>query len=211
MARLEDLTPGARVTGILPTGWVEVLSASWLGSAVALDYRDAAGRPDRVLIYRDSEPRLSLLPPSPNWTFAANGEIHNLAMEAYRIRLAGGFGPPAVSAEVGSSGAVEEVDIRRWLIQEETEQLRQAAVAEGGEPGSRLAVIDVEAFFVEAVNLLDGRIAVREPGRYEITNFPATLADVGGSPELGPQLLSRYGYITFLKPLYPSPIGPMQN
>ncbi|MEW6573756.1 MAG: hypothetical protein AB1374_09010 [Bacillota bacterium] len=45
MARLEDLTRGAMVKGILPDGPVTVVDVRWLGSvAVELTYKDAAGR-----------------------------------------------------------------------------------------------------------------------------------------------------------------------
>ena len=84
MARLEDLTPGARIKGILPDRWVEVVTSRWFGSTVIeLSYRDDAGRPDRVLLYRDNEPGIQLASASPDWTFDANGEIHKLVSNAY--------------------------------------------------------------------------------------------------------------------------------
>jgi hypothetical protein len=58
MARLEDLTRGAAVRGILPDGLVTVLDVKWYGAAVVeLTYKDAAGRPGNQLLYRDDEPR----------------------------------------------------------------------------------------------------------------------------------------------------------
>jgi hypothetical protein len=54
MARLEDLTRGAAVRGILPDGLVTVVDAQWHGSAVVeLTYKDASGRLGSELLYRD--------------------------------------------------------------------------------------------------------------------------------------------------------------
>ena len=45
MARLEDLTPGAAVKGILPNGLVTVVGTRWHGAAtLELTYKDATGR-----------------------------------------------------------------------------------------------------------------------------------------------------------------------
>ncbi|MGH7965355.1 MAG: hypothetical protein ACRERD_26685, partial [Candidatus Binatia bacterium] len=53
MARLEDLTRGASVKGILPDGLVTVVDVQWHGSAVVeLTYKDAAGRLGNELLYR---------------------------------------------------------------------------------------------------------------------------------------------------------------
>jgi len=56
MARLEDLTPGALVKGILPNESVAVIHAKWYGSNVLeLTYKDTAGNPGCELLYRDRE------------------------------------------------------------------------------------------------------------------------------------------------------------
>ena len=45
MARLEDLTRGTSVKGILPDGLVTVVDVKWIGNAaVELTYKDATGR-----------------------------------------------------------------------------------------------------------------------------------------------------------------------
>ena len=45
MAKLEDLTPGAWVKGVLPDGLVTIIDVKWHGLAVAeLTYKDATGR-----------------------------------------------------------------------------------------------------------------------------------------------------------------------
>lgn len=44
MARLEELTPGTVVAGMVPTGLVTVVQAQWYGTQVVeLTYKDAAG------------------------------------------------------------------------------------------------------------------------------------------------------------------------
>ena len=51
MARLEDLTPGARVTGVVAGQAVTVVQVQWHGTAaLTLTYRDDAGRPGEQLL-----------------------------------------------------------------------------------------------------------------------------------------------------------------
>ena len=57
MARLEDLTRGAAVKGILPDSLVTVVDVKWYGSAVVeLTDKDVSGRSGNELLYRDREP-----------------------------------------------------------------------------------------------------------------------------------------------------------
>ena len=94
MARLEDLTRGAAVRGILPNGLVTVLDVKWYGTAVVeLTYKDASGRPGNQLIYRDDEARLEVVTAGRPWSFDADGELLRLVSEAQRIRLAHLFDP----------------------------------------------------------------------------------------------------------------------
>ena len=56
MARLEDLTPGARVSGVVTGQAVSVVAVQWHGTAaLTLTFRDDAGHPGEQLLYRDSE------------------------------------------------------------------------------------------------------------------------------------------------------------
>ena len=53
MARLEDLTPGARVNGVVAGQAVTVVQVQWHGTAaLTLTYRDDSGRPGEQLLYR---------------------------------------------------------------------------------------------------------------------------------------------------------------
>ncbi len=94
MARLEDLKRGATVKGILPDQMVTVVDVKWFGSnAIELTYKDASGRPDNVLLYRDREPTIEVVAAGRPWSFDGDGELFRLASEAERIRLAYLFDP----------------------------------------------------------------------------------------------------------------------
>jgi hypothetical protein len=89
MARLEDLTRGANVTGILPSGQVTVVDVRWHGSAVIeLTYKDGGGTRGNELLYRDDEPRLIVVEAGRPWSFDGDGELLRLVSEAHRIDLA---------------------------------------------------------------------------------------------------------------------------
>jgi superfamily II DNA or RNA helicase len=94
MARLEELTRGAQISGILPDTLVTVVDAKWFGSGVIeLTYKDAAGRLGSELIYRDREPSLEIATAGLPWSFDADGAKLRLVSEANRIRLAHLFDP----------------------------------------------------------------------------------------------------------------------
>ena len=91
---LEDLTPGARVLGVLPDQPVTVVQAEWHGTqAMTLTYRDESGRVDHQLLYRGNEVALQIQEPGRAWSFDADGQLFRLASEALRIRLAHLFDP----------------------------------------------------------------------------------------------------------------------
>ena len=74
MARLEELVRGAHVEGILPDGVVTVVDVKWFGSsAVDLTYKDTAGGLGSQLLYRDNEPKLSVVSAGRLWSFEADG------------------------------------------------------------------------------------------------------------------------------------------
>jgi hypothetical protein len=89
VARLEDLTRGASVEGILPDAAVTVVDVKWYGSAVVeLTYKDGSGRLGHELVYRDREPTLAIVTAGRPWSFDGDGSLFRLAAEAHRIRLA---------------------------------------------------------------------------------------------------------------------------
>ncbi|MDW8468083.1 MAG: SNF2-related protein [Burkholderiales bacterium] len=92
--RLEDLTAGASVRGILPDAAVSVVSVQWHGSdALTLVYRDPAGRVAEEILYRHDEPRLEIVEQGRPWSFDGDGATFRLVAEAHRIRLAHLFDP----------------------------------------------------------------------------------------------------------------------
>ena len=94
MARLEELTRGTSVKGVLPAGLVSVVDVKWVGSvAVELTYKDSAGHLGNELIYRDREPTLEIDTVARPWSFDGDGSLFRLVSEANRIRLAYLFDP----------------------------------------------------------------------------------------------------------------------
>jgi hypothetical protein len=90
-ATLEDLTPGVRVTGVLPDRVVTVVATEWHGTqALTLTYRDEHGEVDHELLYRGNERSLAIEESGRAWSFDADGRL-------FRPRLGGTAhptGPP---------------------------------------------------------------------------------------------------------------------
>ena len=94
MVRLEELTKGTQVQGILPNSIVAIVDAQWHGSdVVELTYKDASGTLGNELVFRDREPTLEIITSGGAWSFTADGANFRLASEAHRIRLAYLFDP----------------------------------------------------------------------------------------------------------------------
>jgi SNF2 family DNA or RNA helicase len=94
VVRLEDLTKGAVVNGILANAAVTVVDVSWSGSNVVdLTYEDASGRRGGILLYRDDEPTLEIVEAGRPWSFDSDGALYRLVAEAHRIHLAYLFDP----------------------------------------------------------------------------------------------------------------------
>jgi superfamily II DNA or RNA helicase len=93
-ARLEELTPGTAVRGVVPGEPVLTVAVEWHGSScVTLTYRNSGGDVAQRLVYRADEPGLDLDGGARAWTFDADGHLFRLAAEARRIRLAYLFDP----------------------------------------------------------------------------------------------------------------------
>src|SRR5262245_3129544 len=94
MARLEDLTRGATVKGILPDSLVTIIDVKWIGTvAVELTYKAPSGALGNELLYRDREPTLDIDVEGRPWSFDGDGGMFRLVSEAHRIRLAYLFDP----------------------------------------------------------------------------------------------------------------------
>ena len=94
MVKLEDITRGSVVRGILPDGFVSIVDVSWIGTvAIELTYKDSAGKLGNELVYRDREAELEVLQTGKPWSFDGDADIFRLVSEAHRIRLAYLFDP----------------------------------------------------------------------------------------------------------------------
>jgi len=94
ITKLETLTPGTTVRGLLPDASVTVVAAQWFGdNALELTYRTAEGKVAQELLYRHDEPRLEIAETGRPWSFDGDGSTYRLVAEAQRIRLAHLFDP----------------------------------------------------------------------------------------------------------------------
>src|SRR2546428_11495749 len=94
MAKLEELTRGAWIRGILPDALANVVNVQWFGSeALELTYKTPAGKVANELLYRHDEPRLEVVEQGRPWSFDGDGALFRLVSEAHRIRLAHLFDP----------------------------------------------------------------------------------------------------------------------
>lgn len=93
-AKLENLTPGVRASGVVVGTAVTVVDVRWHGSnAVTVTYRTDAGQVDQRLLYRDHEPSLGVQQRSRAYAFDGDPAMFRLAAEALRIRMAARFDP----------------------------------------------------------------------------------------------------------------------
>ena len=94
MSKLEDLTVGSNVIGLVNNEPVQVVAVKWFGTSVLeLTYKNSQGMLASQLLYREDEVRLEVQDKSLPWSFDADGDLTRLASEAYRINLAHIFDP----------------------------------------------------------------------------------------------------------------------
>ncbi len=94
MSRLEDLTTGSIVSGLVNNESVQVVAVKWYGNDVLeITYKNSKGMLANQLLYREDEARLEVQDSSLPWSFDADGAQMRLASEAYRISLAHLFDP----------------------------------------------------------------------------------------------------------------------
>ncbi len=93
MMKLENITTGARLTGILGEGPVEVIATRTYGpDAVEVTWTGPDGLGQRIL-YRSDEARIREVASARRFGFDGDGRLFRLASEALRIRLAHLFDP----------------------------------------------------------------------------------------------------------------------
>lgn len=89
VSRLEDLSTGALVRGVLADRVVRVVHVEWRGSdALTPTCTDDEGRPGPELLYRTDEARLAVEEPEGAWSLDTNGHLFRLVSEEKRISLA---------------------------------------------------------------------------------------------------------------------------
>ena len=94
MAKLEDIKPGAKAQGVIPSSSAEIVSVEWIGEqAINVVFRGDNGNISETTLYRDDEYRLSVEEGGLNWSFEADGALLRLVTEANRIKLAHFFDP----------------------------------------------------------------------------------------------------------------------
>ena len=89
MARLEEITPGTIIEGVIPQAAVTAVAVKWYGStAMEMAYRDDSGEYDRVVLYRDSESTI-FIPTVPSASrLAGDDVVFQVAAEASRFACA---------------------------------------------------------------------------------------------------------------------------
>ena len=94
MPTLEDLIPDARVDGLVVGTAVTVIATKWHGNdTIEVVFEGDDGIPEKRLLSRSDEAKLSVLSEDRHWTLDADGELFKLASEARRIELAHLFDP----------------------------------------------------------------------------------------------------------------------
>ena len=94
MSKLEELTVGCSVNGLVNNESVQVVAVKWFGSAVLeITYKNSQGLLANQLLYREDEARLEVQDANLPWSFDADGDTVRLASEAYMINLAHIFDP----------------------------------------------------------------------------------------------------------------------
>lgn len=94
MTKLENITKGTYLSGIIPNHTVEVVDTIWHGvDVIEITFKDGLGVLNNEILYRDNESNLNLVKESAPWSFTAPPNQFKLASEAYRIQLAYIFDP----------------------------------------------------------------------------------------------------------------------
>lgn len=94
MTKLEHITKGTYLKGVMPNQVVEIIDVVWHGTdVIEITFKDGLGNPNNEVLYRDNEPNLEIVIASAPWSFTAESDRFKLVSEAYRIRLAYIFDP----------------------------------------------------------------------------------------------------------------------
>ena len=88
MLKLEDIKIGAEIAGLIPNELAKVVAVNPIGNnAVTVYYKTHSGEVKEQLLFRDSEPNLSLAQSGLAWSFDSPSQDFKLALEAMRIQI----------------------------------------------------------------------------------------------------------------------------
>lgn len=91
--QLEELKPGLRVDGLIPSEVIAVIAAQWHGTdALELTYKDSSGRLGQQVVFRKEQGNLSIAQTGSR-AFDAEASDFKLVAEAQRIKMAGLYDP----------------------------------------------------------------------------------------------------------------------
>ena len=109
--------------------------------------------------------------------------------------------------------ALQELLEERQLAHDAMDASRVQRVREEMERAEarRLQPHYIKSFFQEAFKRLGGKLWQREPGRFEVTNVPASVRHRDRMIGIGAPVLPRYERIAFEKPLVAPPGQPLAN
>jgi len=95
MAKLEEITEGVAIEGVVADSPITVVHVKWFGGhAVELTYKiEQTGTVGNRLLYRSDEEKLRIIDISSSWAFDGESETFRLVSEANRISLAYLFDP----------------------------------------------------------------------------------------------------------------------
>ncbi|MBE6357839.1 MAG: DUF3883 domain-containing protein [Lentisphaerae bacterium] len=94
MLKLEDIKIGAEIAGLIPNELAKVVAVNPIGNnAVTVYYKTHSGEVKEQLLFRDSEPNLSLAQSGLAWSFDSPSQDFKLALEAMRIQMGFLFDP----------------------------------------------------------------------------------------------------------------------
>ncbi len=185
MVRLEDLTPGILVKGVLSESPVAITGVRWHGVAgVELNFADTQGHKDQVLLCREHEYGLEIVGNQREWSFEADAHLWRLAAAARSVQL-------AAEAHRGAT-YLYGIRLLAHLRKAGEEGLASAVQAKIADPqfiamGSADPVgADLEHFFDAGLTALGGRGTRLREGCFEIAAWPEVL----GNPSTLPQIIN---------------------
>ena len=94
MLKLEDIKIGAEIEGLIPNELAKIVAINPVGNnAITVYYKNHSGEVKEQLLFRDSEPNLSLAKSGLAWSFDSPSRDFKLALEALRIQMGFLFDP----------------------------------------------------------------------------------------------------------------------